>query len=86
MRILTGSATLAAVLLIGLAGSAAAAEATGVIKSLNTGKDLVVLDNGKSFNVAKDVKLSTFKVGEKVTITYTQTGAMMDATAIKPAA
>ena len=85
MRILTGSAAVAAVLLIGLAGSASAADATGVIKSLDPAKNTVALDNGSSYDVAKGVKLSSFKVGEKVTITYTQSGKMMDATAIKPA-
>jgi Cu/Ag efflux protein CusF len=86
MRILTGAAAVAAVLLIGVAGSASAAEATGVIKSLDTAKDMVTLDNGSSYDVAKSVTLASFKVGEKVTITYTQSGKMMDATAIKPAA
>ena len=85
MRILAGSAAVAAVLLIGLAGSASAAEVTGAIKSLNPAKDQVILDNGSSYDVAKGVKLSSFKVGEKVTITYSQSGKTMDATAIKPA-
>ena len=67
---------------IGLAGSAFAAEATGVIKSLDLAKDVITLDNGSTYDVAKGVKLSNFNVGEKVTVTYTQSGKMMDATAI----
>jgi len=80
MRALIGAAT--AALLIGFAGSAYAAEATGVIKSLDPAKDTITLDNGSSYDVAKDVKLTAFKVGEKVTITYSQSGKMMDATAV----
>jgi hypothetical protein len=35
--------------------------------------------------VPKGVKLSDFKVGEKVTVSYTKAGEKMDATSIKPA-
>lgn len=75
----------AAASLIGLAGAAYAADMTGAIKSLDAAKNMVTLDNGNSFDVAKGVSLSAFKVGEKVTVTYTQSGKMMDATAIKSA-
>ena len=80
MRILIGAAVAASV--IGLAGTAFAAEATGVIKSVNSTKDVVTLDNGSTYDVSKGVDLSKFKAGDKVTITYTQSGKMMDATAI----
>jgi hypothetical protein len=80
MRILIGAAIAASV--IGLSGAAFAGETTGVIKSLNSTKDVVTLDNGATYDVAKGVNLSNFKVGEKVTITYSQAGKMMDATAI----
>lgn len=84
MRVFIGAGV--AALLIGFAGSAFAAEATGVIKNLDAAKNMVSLDNGASYDVAKGVKLANFKVGEKVTITYSQAGKMMDASAIKPAA
>jgi hypothetical protein len=80
MRILIGAAVAASV--IGLAGTAFAAEATGVIKSVNSTKDVITLDNGSTYDVSKGVKLSDFKAGEKVTVTYTDSGKMMDATAI----
>ena len=80
MRILIGATVAASV--IGFAGAAFAAEATGVIKNLNSAKDVVTLANGATYDVAKGVNLSNFKVGEKVTITYSQAGKMMDATAI----
>ena len=47
---------------------------------------MVTLDNGAAYDVAKGVSLSGFKVGEKVKVTYTQSGKMMDASAIAPAA
>ena len=58
---------------------------TGAIKSLDAAKNMITLDNGDTFEVAKGVNLSAFKVGEKVTVTYTQSGKTMDATAIKTA-
>jgi Cu/Ag efflux protein CusF len=84
MRIVFGA--LAAASLIGLAGAAYAADATGTIKSLNVAKDRVTLDNGATYDIAKGVNLSGFKVGEKIKLTYTQSGKMMNATAIAPAA
>ena len=45
-------------------------------------KDVITLDNGSTYDVAKGVKLSSFNVGEKVTVTYTHSAKMMDATAI----
>jgi hypothetical protein len=91
MRILVSVAT--AALIIGVAGSAYAAEATGVIKSLNSAKDMVTLDNGSMFDFAKNVNLSGLRAGEKVTIAYqpvddvpnsvyTNSGGMKDATVI----
>jgi Cu/Ag efflux protein CusF len=80
MRVLIGAAT--AALILGLAGSAYAADTTGVIKSVDSAKDMVTLDNGSSYDVAKSVKLMGFKAGDKVKITYTQSGKTMDATAI----
>ena len=48
-------------------------------------KDTITLDNGSSFMTPKGVKLSDFRVGEKVTVSYTKTGDKMDAISIKPA-
>jgi Cu/Ag efflux protein CusF len=79
-------AALVAASLIGVAGAAYAADATGTIKTLDAAKNMVTLDNGAAYDVAKGVSLSGFKVGEKVKVTYTQSGKMMDASAIAPAA
>lgn len=83
MRMLV-SAVLAAALL-GSASVAYAADATGKIKSLDLTKDMVTLDNGSSYMAPKTMKLSDFKVGEKVTVSYTKAGDKMDISSIKPA-
>jgi uncharacterized protein (AIM24 family) len=83
MRKLVGAVLATA--LLGAASVAFAADATGKIKSLDTTKDMVTLDNGSSYMAPKSVKLSDFKVGEKVKVGYTKTGDKMDITSIKPA-
>jgi Cu/Ag efflux protein CusF len=83
MRMLA-TATLATAFL-SVASIAYAADATGTIKSLDMSKDMITLDNGSTYMAPKSVKLSSFKVGEKVTLSYTKTGDRMDVTSIKPA-
>jgi hypothetical protein len=80
---IAGAALAAA--LLGAASVAYAADATGTIKSLDMSKDMITLDNGSSYMAPKGMKLSDFKVGEKVTVSYTKTGDKMDAISIKPA-
>ena len=70
---------------LGAASIAYAADATGTIKSLDTTKDIITLDNRSTYLAPKSVKLSDFKVGEKVTVSYTKAGDKMDVTSIKPA-
>ena len=83
MRMFVGAVLATA--LLGAASVAYAADATGKIKSLDTTKDMVTLDNGSSYWTPKSVKLSDFKVGQKVTVSYTKAGDKMDVTSIKPA-
>jgi Cu/Ag efflux protein CusF len=83
MRILVGAVLAAA--LLGSASIAYAADATGKIKSLDMNKDRVTLDNGSSYMAPKTVKLSDFKIGEKVTVSYAKAGDKMDITSIRPA-
>jgi uncharacterized protein (AIM24 family) len=71
--------------LLGSASIAYAADATGKIKSLDTTKDTVTLDNGSSYMAPKTVKLSDFKVGQKVTVSYSKAGDKMDIMSMKPA-
>jgi Cu/Ag efflux protein CusF len=84
MRMLVGAVLATA--LLGAASVAYAADATGKIKSLDMTKDMVTLDSGSSYMAPKGMKLSNFKVGEKVTVSYTKAGDKMDITSIKPAA
>jgi Cu/Ag efflux protein CusF len=83
MRMLQGAVVATA--LLAIASAANAAEATGKIKSLDMTKDMVTLDNGSSYMAPKSMKLSDFKVGEKVTVSYTKTDDKMDVGSIKPA-
>ena len=77
---------LAAATILGATNLAYAAEATGTIKSIDMSKHTVTLDNGSTYDVAKDVQVIGMRIGERVTLTYQQSGKAMDATAIKPAA
>lgn len=61
-------------------------KATGTIKSIDGAKSELTLQDGKTFDVAKGVNLADMTPGEKVTVTYTQSGEIMGATMIKPAA
>ena len=72
MRILV--VAVLATALLGSASIAYAADATGKIKSLDMTKDMVTLDNGSSYMAPKTVKLSDFKIGEKVTVSYAKAG------------
>jgi Cu/Ag efflux protein CusF len=83
MRMFVGAVLATA--LLGATSVAYAADATGKIKSLDTTKDMVTLDSGSSYWAPKSVKLSDFKVGQKVTVSYTKAGDRMDVTSIKPA-
>jgi hypothetical protein len=64
MRILFGTAAVAFV--IGVAGSAYAAEATGVVNSLNSANDMVTLVNDTTSNLAKGVTFPNYTVGEQL--------------------
>jgi Cu/Ag efflux protein CusF len=75
---------LAAVLLAS-ASAAFAADATGVIKSIDAAKNTMTLDNGSTYVAPTSVKVSTFKVGDKVSVDYTMTNGKMEPSSIKHA-
>ena len=58
---------------------------SGTITHMDTVKHSVTLGKGQSFHVAKHVKLVGYKVGEKVTLTYSKHGKTLAAKAIKVA-
>jgi hypothetical protein len=71
--------------LVAFVSSANAASATGTIKSIDTAKDTVVLNDGSVYSVPSTVKLVQFKVGEKVTVTYQNQNGKMEASGLVPA-
>jgi Cu/Ag efflux protein CusF len=73
-----------ATLILG-ASTAIAAEATATITSIDPSKDTVVLDNGSTYTASPTVKLSDFKVGQKVTVNYTPNNGKLMLTTMKPA-
>ncbi len=77
---------LSAAALLGAVSVANAADLTGTIKSIDTAAKTITLDNGQTFQLGTGVQASTLKVGEKVKVTYTGSGASMQATAVAPAA
>ena len=60
------------------------ADTTGTIKSLDTSKDMIALDNG-SLHGAQGHEAFRLQGRQKVTVSYTKAGDKMDATSIKPA-
>ena len=77
--------TIAAMLFAG-ASVAYADMATGKIKSINTAKDTITLDNGSTYVAPAGAKLSTFKVGEKVSVDYMMMKGKMEAASIRAGA
>jgi len=74
-------------IIVGVFGAtsiANAATVSGTIKNINIAKDSVTLDNGSAFVVPSTLKLAAFKVGEKVSITYSQSNGQMKASALTP--
>ena len=48
-------------------------------------KDTVTLADGATYSAPASMKLSSYKVGQKVAITYTQSNGKMEVSAMKPA-
>ena len=61
---------------------AAASTAEGTIKSLDAKAWTLVLNDGTSYTLAKTIKVSDLKVGEKVKITWSKMGTVNEASAI----
>ena len=63
-----------------------AADEKGMIKSIDIAKDTMTLDAGATYWAPASVKLSSFKVGQTVDVTYTQASGKMEISAVKPSA
>jgi hypothetical protein len=81
MRMLASA--IAAAALMGTASLAYAATATGKITDINQTKHLIALDTGSNFMVPNRTDLSTFKVGEEVTVAYDGGDGMKMASSIR---
>jgi Cu/Ag efflux protein CusF len=79
----------AAVAILGAATTAFAAEpthkATGTIKSVDVMRHVITLEDGSTYKVARGVNIKRMTVGEKVTVTTSQFGGTVEASAITPA-
>jgi Cu/Ag efflux protein CusF len=82
------SVVLAAAILC-VATTAIAAEAphrtTGKIKSIDLMGHVVTLEDGSTFKVERGVNIKRIKAGEKVTVTTSKFGGIVEASAITPA-
>ena len=74
-----------AAMIVALVSSANAATATGTIKSLDTAKDTIALNDGTVYSVPSTMKIAQFKVGEKVTVTYQKQNGKMEVSGLTPA-
>ena len=76
---------IAAAALLAVGSMAFGATATGTIKSIDTKKATVTLQSGEVFSVPSTMKLGSFKVGEKLKVTYSASNGKMEASEIAPA-
>ena len=84
-------APVAAMTLLAAVSVASAATVTGTIKSIDSQKDRLTLQNGETYAVPPTMKVSNFKVGEKVKLIYSvsrdkKSKSMMEVSSITPAA
>ena len=71
---------------VGLSGAAfAASTANGAIKSIDTKAMSVTLDNGTVYMLPKGFKIDSVKVGEKVSVLWTEQGGKYEASEVKAA-
>ena len=58
---------------------------TGKIKSVDLMRHVITLEDGSTFKVARGVNIKRMKAGEKVTVTTSEFGGTLEASAITPA-
>ncbi len=59
--------------------------ATGTVKSVDLMSHVVTLENGSTYKIARGVNIKRMKAGERVTLTYSGFGGIIEASAITPA-
>jgi len=75
-------AVLVASMFVGSALAAAALSVTGVIQTIDTAKNDIVLQTGETFTLPAKFDVKKIKVGEKVKVTYTTKGNDMVASKV----
>ena len=65
------------------ASTAFSATAVGVVKSVDTKGDAITLSDGKVFILAEGTEAESFKVGEKVKVTFQLKAGRMVATKVQ---
>lgn len=78
-------AVLVASMFAGSALAAAVLSVTGVIQTIDTAKNDIVLQTGETFTLPAKFDVKKIKVGEKVKVTYTKKGDEMLATKVAAA-
>ena len=73
----------AAVALLAATSFALAADAQAMIKNIDAKKDTMTLDSGATCWAPPSVKLSHFKVGQKVDVTYTQANGKVEISTVQ---
>ena len=68
------------------AASLAAGHATGTIASIDVAANTITLDDGKMFGVPANLALNDLKIGQKVTIAFSEQGGKLTASDVMPAA
>jgi hypothetical protein len=79
-------AALTAVLLLGTTSITIADQLTGRIRSIDPAANTITLENGQTFELATPEEAAMLMIGEKVTITFSNSGTERVASAIEPAA
>ena len=77
------SLALIASLGLGTAVLAASTDTTGMIKTIDAKAMTGVLEDGTTYHLPAGYDLKTFKVGEKVVVSWEMKGTLKEATALK---
>ena len=72
-------------MVISSAAFAAAMDATGVIKTIDTKANSITLTDGKTYGLPAGFAVNTLKTGEKVSLVYDMKNNQMVATSVKAA-
>jgi hypothetical protein len=78
-------ATITAAVLLSTTSIAAADQMTGRIRSIDPATNRITLDSGQTFELAIPEEAAMLMIGEKVTVTFSNSGTEKVASAIEPA-